>query len=80
MEVVNCRVDEEVQSSNILIFTLNYLLQRNFIREVSLEQAKKLKDFWASFYSWKTTQWPNGIMPEDWQQLRTADAASYDEE
>ncbi|CAB4045409.1 Hypothetical predicted protein [Paramuricea clavata] len=56
------------------------IIVRNFIREVSLDEAKKLKDFWASFYTWKTTQWPNGIMPEDWHHLRTEDAAAYDEE
>ena len=54
-------------------------LQRNFIREVTLERARKLKDFWTSFYSWKTSQWPNGLTPEDWHTLKNEDEAAYEE-
>ncbi len=40
----------------------------------------KLKDFRVSFYSWKTSQWPNGLTPEDWHNLKNEDEATYTEE
>ena len=55
------------------------VLQRKYIREISVEGAKRLKDFWSSFYLWKTSQWPNGLCLEDWNVIHHEDKAAYED-
>ncbi|CAB4020297.1 Hypothetical predicted protein [Paramuricea clavata] len=56
------------------------IVARKYIREITVERARKLKGFWSSFYSWKTNKWPNGISQEDWNVLHHEDKISYQEE
>ena len=51
--------------------------QRKFIRECSLEHAQKLKDFWGSFYEWKTEAFQQGT---EWESLRHEDLQFHPEE
>jgi hypothetical protein len=41
-----------------------------------LDQARKLKDFWGSFYQWKLDNWSH-VTWEDWQRLKHEDQAAY---
>ncbi|CAB4040279.1 Hypothetical predicted protein, partial [Paramuricea clavata] len=56
------------------------IVARKYIREITVERARKLKGFWSSFYTWKTNKWPNGISPEDCNILHHEDRISYQEE
>ena len=47
---------------------------------MTVERARKLKDFWSSFYAWKSNEWPNGISLEDWNILHHEDWNAYQEE
>ena len=58
----------------------NVLFQRKYIRDTDVETARKIKDFWVTFYSWKTENWANGINSAEWQMLRREDGLSYSEE
>ena len=58
----------------------NVLFQRKYIRDTDVETARKIKDFWVTFYSWKTEKWANGINSAEWQMLRREDGLSYSEE
>ena len=57
-----------------------FLFQRKYIRDTGVETTRKVKDFWATFYSWKTEKWENGINSAEWQLLRREDRLSYSEE
>ncbi|CAB4005190.1 Hypothetical predicted protein [Paramuricea clavata] len=55
------------------------VLARKFIREKTTAEAKKLKDFWGSFYQWKLKKFPSTITREEWQMIKMEDQASYPE-
>lgn len=64
----------------ITFYEITYFLQRKFIQATSLEAARKLKDFWAKYYMWKTERWPQRITSEEWAQLKQADLLAHPEE
>jgi hypothetical protein len=68
-----------VQNRVLTINSRFCFLQRKYIREITVERARKLKGFWSSFYTWKTNNWPNGISQEDWNVLHHEDKINYQE-
>jgi hypothetical protein len=42
-------------------------------------EARKLKDFWGSYYSWKIQNWSH-VACDAWQRLRNEDQAEYTNE
>ena len=65
---------------NKQVLLKDVIIARKYIREITVERARKLKDFWSSFYQWKTSEWPNGIDMESWNIVQQEDRAAYDEE
>ncbi|CAB4010555.1 Hypothetical predicted protein [Paramuricea clavata] len=60
--------------------TNEIIVARKYIREITVQRARKQKEFWQGLYAWKTTKWPNGIPQEDWLDIRRDDLACYQEE